>query len=556
MLTSLGIRNVVLIEKLDLTFDNGLSVLTGETGAGKSILLDALGLATGARADGGLVRHGAERASVSASFECPTGHPSETLLDEFDVEPEDTLVLRRIVGQDGRSRAYINDQQVSIGLLRRVGATLIEIQGQFEQHGLMNPATHLPLLDLFGGLTKQHSATTQAFKTWRAANDALTKARHDAEQAAEDEEYLRHAVAELDDIDPQPDEEEALAEQRRVLMHAEQLADGLKAARGEITRKADVASALHGASRRLERLMDKAGDTLNGAIAAIDRCMAEFDEVTEQLQLAANEINLDGAQLSNTEERLFALRELARKHRVSIDALPALRQEMADRMALIDNTAETLTRLNAEAEAAQKDYLSHAEGLSKARKTAAKRLDALVMKELPPLRLGGAAFETVIERREETDWNADGVDRADFRVATNPGSPKGPIAKFASGGELSRFMLALKVVLAECGSLHTLIFDEVDSGVGGATADAVGERLARLAETMQVFVVTHSPQVAARGRDHLRVSKSDDTKNTTTMVAPLDGPERKEEIARMLSGATVTEEARAAANRLIDGVRP
>ena len=554
MLTSLGIRNVVLIEKLDLTFDGGLSVLTGETGAGKSILLDALGLATGARADGGLVRHGAERATVSAAFECPSGHPIEALLEEFDVEVEDALVLRRVVGVDGRSRAYINDQQVSIGLLRRVGATLIEIQGQFEQHGLMNPATHLPLLDTFGGLTKKRIATAQAFKAWRAARDALTGARRAAEQAAEDEEYLRHAVAELDDIDPQPGEDETLAEQRRILMHAEQLADGLKAARAEVTRKTDVANALHAASRRLERLVDKAGDALNGAIDAIDRCMAEFDEVTAQLQDAAREINLDGAQLSNTEERLFALRELARKHRVSIDALPTLRQEMADRMALIDNTAETLSRLNVESKAAQKTYLDLAEGLSKARKTAAKRLDTLVMKELPPLRLGGATFETVIERREEAEWNADGIDRGDFRVSTNPGAPKGPIAKFASGGELSRFMLAIKVVLAESGDLHTLIFDEVDSGVGGATADAVGVRLARLAETMQVFVVTHSPQVAARGREHLRVSKSDGDSLSVTTVAPLSGPDRKEEIARMLSGATVTEEARAAANRLIDGV--
>ncbi|MBT5110595.1 MAG: DNA repair protein RecN [Rhodospirillaceae bacterium] len=554
MLTSLGIRNVVLIDRLDLNFKDGLSVLTGETGAGKSILLDALGLATGVRAEGGLVRHGAERASVTASFEIPPEHASIEMLDEHGIDPEEVLVLRRVVSLDGRSRAYINDQPASVGLLRRVGATLVEIQGQFEQHGLMNPATHLPLLDAYGGLTLQRRETTDSYNAWRAAADALEHAKREAEQAAEDEDYLRHAVTELEEIDPQPGEEATLAEQRRVLMHAEQLADGLKAARSEITRKADVAGALHGALRRLERLTEKAGDKLDGAIAAIDRCMAEFDEVRSQLQDAANEIDLDGSHLSNTEERLFALRELARKYRTSVDGLPALKQEMSDRMALIDNTAETLTRLEGEAKAARTAYLKRAEALSAERASAAERLDATVVAELPPLRLGGATFETVIQRREEPDWTADGVDRADFQVATNPGEPKGPIAKFASGGELSRFMLALKVALAESGSLRTLIFDEVDSGVGGATADAVGERLERLADKMQVFVVTHSPQVAARGRDHLRVRKSDDTDRAITMVEPLDGPQRKEEIARMLSGAKVTDEARAAADRLIDGV--
>ena len=468
--------------------------------------------------------------------------------------PQITLVLRRIVGPDGRSRAYINDQPASVGLLRRVGATLVEIQGQFEQHGLMNPATHLPLLDVYGGLNHQKRETTDAYNSWRAAADGLENAKRDAEQAAEDEDYLRHAVGELEDIDPQPGEEAALAEQRRVLMHAEQLADGLKAARSEITRKADVGGALHGALRRLERLTENAGDKLDGAIAAIDRCMAEFDEVRSQLQDAANQIDLDGSHLSNTEERLFALRELARKYRTTVDNLPALKLEMSDRMALIDNTAEILTQLEGETRTARNAYLEHAEALSADRATAAKRLDATVMAELPPLRLGGATFETVIQRHEEPDWTADGVDRADFQVATNPGEPKGPIAKFASGGELSRFMLALKVALAESGSLRTLIFDEVDSGVGGATADAVGERLERLADQMQVCVVTHSPQGAARGRDHLLGRKSDDSDRATTMVEPLDSQQRKEEIARMLSGAKVTDEARAAADRLIDGV--
>ena len=554
MLTSLGIRNVVLIDRLDLTFDHGLSVLTGETGAGKSILLDALGLATGTRAEGGLVRHGAERASVTASFEVPAGHASNAMLDEHGIDPEEILVLRRDVGPEGRSRAYINDQPASVGLLRRIGATLVEIQGQFEQHGLMNPATHLPLLDAYGDLTEQRSKTNAAYKAWRDAVDALEQARRDAAQATEDEEYLRHAVAELEEADPQPGEEETLAEQRRVLMHAEQLADGLKAARAEVTRKADVGGALHGALRRLERLTEKAGDKLDGAIAAIDRCMAEFDEVRSQLQDAANEINIDGSQLSNAEERLFALRELARKYRTSVDGLPGLQQDMSERMALIDNTVETLARLEKETKVAADIYLSRAEALSGKRAATAKRLDAAVMTELPPLRLGGATFQTVIERRDKENWTANGIDRADFQVATNPGEPKGPIAKFASGGERSRFMLALKVSLAESTSLPTLIFDEVDSGVGGATADAVGERLERLADRMQVFVVTHSPQVAARGRDHLRVRKSDETDRAITTVEPLNGPERKEEIARMLSGAKITDEARAAADRLIDGV--
>lgn len=556
MLTALSIRNVVLIEKLDLTFQQGLCVLTGETGAGKSILLDALGLALGARADTGLLRQDGGDATVTATFEVPTGHPANRMLDEHGIEAEDVLVLRRTLNASGRSRAFINDQASSVALLRRIGESLIEIQGQFEQHGLLDPATHLSLLDTFGRLG-EHAADLRArFVAWREAEAARDRAVTAAEEARRDEEYLRHALDELDSLDPQEGEDAELTESRRFLQQAEQIVDAIRAARAEFDARRPVSESLRAALRKLERLSEVAGGRLDAAIAALDRALAEVESASGALNDAARAIDTDDAGLNRVEERLFALRELARKHRVDVDSLPALRQRMADRLALISDRADTLVRLETQAREARDAYLAKAESLSGARAKAAKALDKAVNTELPPLKLEKAVFQTDIVRLPEPDWSETGFDRARFVVSTNPGSPSGPIGKIASGGELSRFMLALKLVLMASGDQPSLIFDEVDSGVGGATAHAVGERLWRLADRTQLLVVTHSPQVAARGTDHLLVRKAGNGDRVITDVERLGGESRLEEVARMLSGAVVTAEARAAAGRLIEGNAP
>lgn len=554
MLTSLSIRNVVLIDKLDLYFQKGLGVLTGETGAGKSILLDALGLAIGMRAETGLLRQGEDRAVVSATFEIPSTHAALSQLSEQGLDIEEQLVLRRIVSADGRSRAFINDQPVSVGLLRAVGNDLIEIQGQFEQHGLLNTATHLPLLDAFAGLKTEAKNVSHAYQAWHAAADELDRLQRAAAKAAEDEEYLRHAVEELDRLAPQENEESELAKMRTDLMQAEQIAASLKSAQHEITNKANVAGALHAALRHLERIAETSGGSVDGAVTALDRCLIEYDEAINQISEASHAINLDAGQLGATEERLFALREVARKHRTSVDNLTELHRKFCEQLSLIDDQSSSIRKLQKQAAELRTKYTDAAAKLSKARQQAAVRLDKAVIEELQPLRLGGAQFHTQIEQKEEKDWNADGMDRVSFQVATNPGEAMGPLAKFASGGELSRFMLALKVVLAASDARPTLIFDEIDSGVGGATADAIGERLERLAEHMQIFVVTHSPQVAARGREHFLISKSEANGRVRTTVNNLDMAAREDELARMLSGSTVTTEARANAGRLIKGL--
>lgn len=553
MLTALSIRNVVLIEKLDLTFRSGLCVLTGETGAGKSILLDALGLALGARVETGLLRQGADTASVTATFEIAPDHPANRLITEHGLDVEDALVLRRTLNDGGRTRAFINDQSTSIGLLRQVGESLIEIQGQFEQHGLLDAATHLTLLDGFGRLEPSVQDLRNCFRAWRDARDARERAIAEAEQAQRDEDYLRHALEELDAFDPHEGEDAELAETRRFLMQASHIVEAVRAAQSEFERKNRVAEALRSALRKLERLSETAGGRLDAAIAALDRAVAEVDSASDTLSAAARSIDTDEGHLNQIEERLFALRELARKHRVDVEALPALRQKFRERLTLIEDQSNAIERLDAELRAAQDAYLQRAEGLSKARVKAAKALDKAVNAELPPLKLEKAAFATELERLPEAEWNETGIDRARFMVATNPGEPFGPIGRIASGGELSRFMLALKLVLTSATDQPSLVFDEVDSGVGGATAHAVGERLWRLADRAQLLVVTHSPQVAARGQDHLVVRKAGAGDRVVTDVERLDDDSRLEEVARMLSGAAITDEARAAAGRLIEG---
>jgi DNA repair protein RecN (Recombination protein N) len=554
MLTALSIRDVVLIARLDLSFEKGLCVLTGETGAGKSILLDSLGLALGARAESGLVRHGAESAVVTAMFEVGPDHPARMLLAEQGLDdPGVELVLRRILGADGRSRAFINDQPASIGLLRQIGETLVEIQGQFEPRGLIDPATHRALLDGFGGLGGQVAETRETHQAWRKAAQAARAAAESAKEAAQDREFLEHALAELAQLDPQPGEEEKLAEQRTRLMHSERLVEALNAASAELAGENNVEDALRQAQRHLSRVADKAGGVLDGAAAALERATMETAEAIREIAAAGAAIDPDQGGVDAVEERLFALRAVGRKHGVAVDELAALRQHMSEKLALELDRGGAIERLKQAEGKARASYLEKAIKLVAARKKAAAKLDRAVNREMPPLRLEKARFVTTVEEREEPGWTADGIDKVAFLVSTNPGVPEAPLGKVASGGELSRIMLALKVVAAEPGDVPTLIFDEVDANVGGATADAVGERLARLAGELQVLVVTHSPQVAARGQDHMRVEKDvNGGEDTVTRVTRLSEEERREEVARMLSGAAITEEARAQAARLIE----
>lgn len=553
MLAGLSIRDVVIIDRLDLSFRGGLSVLTGETGAGKSILLDALGLALGERSDVGLIASGAGRAVVSAVFEAPDDHPVRALLAEQGFEIDGALVLRRVLNRDGRTRAFINDQPASVGLLRRVGEGLVEVQGQFEQRGLLNPATHRAILDAFGGSTGRAGVTRANHLAWRRAEAALEQAIAGMAKAAADEDYLRHALDELERLDPRVGEEDELTGKRAMLMNRDKLNAGLDSARQEVAGRFDVQDALRKAQAHLERASATDTAIFASVIAALERAAAESAEAIGALQSAGIAIDGDAGTPEEVEERLFALRELARKHRVKADELPEVRTQIAGQLENLDNQSGEVERLSETRDQARAAYLEAGEALSRSRAEAAARLDKAVTSELPPLKLEKAAFATRVERLAEGDWGAEGLDRVAFEVATIPGAPMGPLRKIASGGELARFMLALKVVLAQANPIPTLIFDEVDTGIGGATAAAVGERLDRLAAGTQVLVVTHSPQVAARGAHHWRVVKQAHGNGVVTRIEALADGARLEEIARMLAGREVSDEARSAAARLITG---
>jgi DNA repair protein RecN (Recombination protein N) len=551
MLTALAIRDVVLIEALDLEFGSGLGVLTGETGAGKSILLDALGLALGARADSGLVRNGATQASVSASFDLEVAHPANTLLAENGLEAEagEPLVIRRQLKADGGSRAFINDQPASVGLLRELGALLVEIHGQHDDRGLINPRGHRALLDSFGKL--DIASVAAAWQTWQHASDALAQARQDLDNAARDREWLEHAVQQLASVNPQPGEEQALAEERSAMQKGARLSDDLATVTAHLGGSDGALAQLRQAARRLDRIAHE-HPLLGEALATLDRSVNEASESEDKLAAAMQALRFDPGRLETVETRLFDIRALARKHRVEPEQLPALAAELAEKLARIEAGDAGLARLEADADAARKDYEQAASALSEARQAAARRLDAAVAAELAPLKLDAARFRTAIVRLAENQWAAAGRDRIEFEISTNPGAPFAPLIKIASGGELSRFILALKVALAEEGAMTTMIFDEIDRGVGGAVASAIGERLARLADSAQLLVVTHSPQVAARADRHWLIAKSSDGTVTRTSVHALDETDRREEIARMLSGAEITEEARAQASRLLE----
>jgi len=551
MLVALAIRDVVLIEALDLDFPRGLGALTGETGAGKSILLDALGLALGARADSGLVRRGAQQAVVTASFEVPVDHPALALLADngLEVDPGEPLIIRRIVKADGGSRASVNDQPVSAGLLRELAAGLVEIHGQHDDRGLLNPRGHRALLDAFGRIEAYHLA--EAYRAWRSAEEALDAARAELETAARDRAFLEHAVAELGAFAPEAGEEAALAEERAAMQKGARLADDLSAVAQHLEGSEGGLAQLRQAARRLDRI---AGEhpLLAEALAALDRALVEADEAEAQLAAAAEAMAFDPARLDTVERRLFDLRALARKHRVEPDALAALAADFARRLANIEAGDQGIAVLEEAVRSARAAYEASARRVSAERTAAAERLDAAVAAELVPLKLDAARFRTVVASLAEGQWGPDGCDRVEFEISTNPGAPFAPLMKIASGGELSRFILALKVALAEEGGATTMIFDEIDRGVGGAVASAIGERLARLAGKAQILVVTHSPQVAARADAHWLIAKSHDGLVTRTDVRALDAGDRREEIARMLSGAEVTDEARAQAARLLE----
>ena len=555
MLTALSIRNIVLIDRLDVAFSEGLSVLTGETGAGKSILLDALGMALGARSEGRMLRAGVDRGSVTATFQVPEGHPLVDLLRNQDLPADSTIMLRRVLSDDGRTRAYVNDEAISIGLLRQLGDSLIEIQGQFDERGLLDRRTHRALLDIHGKHAKKKSALATAFKEWREAEERRRQAESEAAQSREDEDYLRHSLSELEKIDPVPGEEQQLADSRTMLQNAEAVLAGLDAAYAELAGDTGAESRLQSAVGQLGRTAEKAAGRLDPVTAALDRAVAEIQDAMQSLREVANDLNLDRGDLESIEERLFALRDAARKHGIQVDDLPLLQERLAERLSMLDDQTGTIATLKKEEAQARDRYVAGAKALSAARQKAAKKLDATVNAELPPLKLDKAKFATLIEPLDEGSWTADGMDRVSFQISTNPGAAMGPLSQIASGGELSRFLLALKVALAETGPTPTLVFDEVDSGVGGATADAVGERLLRLSQNLQVLVVTHSPQVAARGDTHLRVEKLEAGNVAVTRVDQLEMEDRREEVARMLSGREITDEARAAATRLLEGER-
>ncbi len=553
MLTRLSIRNIVLIEALDLTFGRGLGVLTGETGAGKSILLDALGLVLGNRADSGLVRGGTDKASVSASFEfaaLPQGLAER--LDDADIEVEDgePLIVRRQLRPDGKSKAFVNDQPVSVGLLREMAGFLVELHGQHDDRGLVNPRGHRTLLDRFAGVDGAQLAA--AWRAWRSADEALGEARLAVETAKADQDLLLAHLAELTALEPQAGEEARLAAARTDMQKGEKLSGDLEELRHLWEGSDSPLASLRVAARRLDRIAPE-HPLLAEALGALDRAVIEAGEAEEKLQAAAEALVHDPAALDAAETRLFELRALARKHRCEVDELPELMRTMRGQLDSIEGSEAQLDALEAAAKEAGQRYRAEAQALHDRRVAAALRLDEAVARELAPLKLDAARFRTAVTPLPEDKWGAGGTDAVEFLIATNPGADFAPLTKIASGGELSRFILALKVALAEQGGAATVIFDEIDRGVGGAVSSAIGERLARLSADGQLLAVTHSPQVAARGRMHYMIAKSSDGTVTKTGVALRDEGGRQEEIARMLSGAEVTPEARAQADRLLEG---
>ncbi len=556
MLSALSVKNIVLIDQLDLALDEGLTVLTGETGAGKSILLDALTLALGGRGDQSLVRKGVESGQVVAILNLPPDHPARATLRDNDIEDDEELILRRVQYADGRTRAFVNDQPVSATLLRTLGRLVVEIHGQHDDRALVDPATHRALLDAYGRLGGNVRAVADAEAALTEAEQAADRQRARIAKAAEEEEYARHVVDELSALAPQPGEEEELAERRHHLMQLEKAADEVRDADEILSGPSAPGSQLSSLMRRLSRKAEGEGNLFTPVVEALDSTLLALDRTSEALEELKREMDFDPDELEKTEERLFALRAMARKHQVSCDELPGVLQRYEKDLEDLQSGEETLKELEAAVAAARETYKQAAGALSGARTATARELEEAVGVELPDLKLGSASF-IVDQQVDEERVSPNGYDQIAFHVQTNPGTSPGPMMKVASGGELSRFLLALKVVLADRGSAPVLIFDEIDTGVGGAVADAIGRRLARLAGNVQVLSVTHAPQVAARALRHMLIEKQavDEGAFVRTHVRPLEGAARNEEVARMLAGAKVTDEARAAATRLLSEVQ-
>lgn len=554
MLVQLAIRDIVLIEQADIPFAKGLCVLSGETGAGKSILLDSLGLAIGNRAEARLVRAGKEQGVVSAEFDV-TGHQRlHRAIAELGLELEgDQLIIRRILTADGKSRCFLNDQPISVTALKSIGEMLVEIHGQHDQRGLLDPASHRDLLDDFGGLEKERKTTETAFGAWREKAAALAALQAQVAQAQAEEDYLRHMLGELEALSPKAGEEEELAARRAQMMQGEKRIAAIQQALDELQGTTSVATSLHAAVRMLTRSTALEEGATARVMETLERAALEVDETIAELERIAQESQFSPAELERAEERLFALRGLARKHNVAVDGLRALLDDTAAKLKLLENQTTSMGNLETEVAEARAAYLASAEALSVKRSKAAATLEKAVMAELEGLKMGGTKVQVGLEPLAEQNWQAEGVDKVAFLASTNPGSPAAPLHKIASGGELSRFMLALKVAMRDVRSTPTVIFDEIDTGTGGAVADAIGRRLAKLGEVAQVLVVTHLPQVAARGGHHLHVSKAAKDNVTRTQVVALPQAERQEELARMLAGEAITDEARAAAQKLMAG---
>ena len=554
MLNALSIRDIVLIEKLDLSLENGLTILTGETGAGKSILLDSLGLALGARGDSSLVRAGQAKGSVTASFSLPKSHKAWALLAAQEIDADGEIIIRRIQNADGPSRATINDQPVSLNLLRQVASTLVELHGQHADRALVDVAEHRRLLDAFGGLEPQVEKLTTYWATMTAARKALDEHKDLLARAEAEREYLEHAAEELGALSPEPNEEQQLAEKRQMMMQAEQYASALDEAETALRGEMNAEAKLNAALRKLERRKETAGGRLDQVCQALERVLVEQNEAGRAISDARRLFDFDPKDLEKSEERLFALRAAARKHKCTVDQLADKRTQFETELQAISDGGAKLKVLELAHVEAKAVYEKAADALSAARRKVAKALDKAVLAEMPALKLDKARFETDVQT-DAAKPGSDGIDRVEFVVAANPGTPLQPLMKVASGGELARFMLALKVILAAKGSAPVLIFDEIDTGVGGAVADAIGQRLGRLSKGLQVLAVTHSPQVAANAAQHLLISKMEDVggKRMVTRVTPLSSQSRREELARMLSGAKVTDSARAQAEELLAG---
>lgn len=551
MLTQLSIRNVVLIEKLDLALANGFMVLTGETGAGKSILLDALGLGLGARSEASLVRQGAEQASVALTFELPKKHVAFTHLSELGISVDDNaIILRRTVGRDGKSRAFINDEPVAISALKRLGETLMEIHGQFETHGLLRRETHIGFLDAFAGLEGEAAALRKEYYAWQEAETALKAAQELAAHAARHADDIRASLDELTKLGPETGEAEKLAEKRTALQAREKIMEALGAASQELQADNGAAKRMATARRILTRAAEKAPALLENILAQLDTAEENVAEAINGLEQLTNGEDYNPAELEKSEERLFALRAAARKYQCAVDALPAMREKLMHEATLITDAGAHTKTLEKEAARTRKLFEEKAKALHTARSKSAKELEAAVAKELPPLKMERAAFSVSIVEKPLTEAGENGISDVGFMAATNAGIPPAPLHKIASGGELARFMLALRLCLAGADAI-TLVFDEVDSGIGGATASAVGERLARLGQRLQTIAITHNPQVAARAAQHWHIEKQVRVGTTSTQAKLLEGDVRREEIARMLSGAVVTDAARSAADSLL-----